>query len=261
MSALPSMPLYVDDFEADTAHLTLQEDGAYNRLLRLCWRSPTCSIPDDQAWISRRLRVSDAEYQAVVSPVLSEFFTRENGMIWQKRQRQEYTYTKSMVEARKAAGSIGGKTKALKRKDIEPSNATDLLDVCYKQNSSKTLAPKAKPKPKSNTSFERDFSTFWEAVPVKVGRAVAEKAYAKAASQNDPALILSAMKTYAASRLGQDPKFTAHPATWLNAGRWADEAPKAAKPSTPIEGARMVRKSDGAEMVYTPYDGWVRFHG
>lgn len=261
MSDLPSMPFYVDDFEADTAHLTLQEDGAYNRLLRLCWRSPVCCIPDDAGWISRRLRVSDAEYQAVVSPILSEFFTRENGMVWQKRQRQEYSYTKAMIDARKAAGSLGGKTKALRRKDIDPSKATDLPDVCYKQNASKTLASKSKSKPKSNISLTDNFEAFWQAVPAKIGRATAEKAYAKAAENADPALILSAMKAYAASRLGQDQKFTAHPATWLNGGRWADETPAPAAKREPQDGDRMQRKSDGAEMVYRPYDGWVRFYG
>lgn len=33
---LPYFPLYVDDYEADTPHLTLEEDGAFSRLLRLC---------------------------------------------------------------------------------------------------------------------------------------------------------------------------------------------------------------------------------
>ena len=32
--ALPYFPYYVDDYEADTAHLTIAEDGAYIRLLR-----------------------------------------------------------------------------------------------------------------------------------------------------------------------------------------------------------------------------------
>ncbi|MCP5097247.1 MAG: YdaU family protein, partial [Chloroflexi bacterium] len=35
--SLPYFPMYPTDFEADTSHLTLEEDGAYNRLLRLMW--------------------------------------------------------------------------------------------------------------------------------------------------------------------------------------------------------------------------------
>jgi len=30
-------------------------------------------------------------------------------------------------------------------------------------------------------------------------------------------------RRYAEARAGQDPQYTAHPATWLNAGRWDDE--------------------------------------
>jgi uncharacterized protein YdaU (DUF1376 family) len=52
--SLPYFPMYPSDFEAKTSHLTLLEDGAYNRLLRLCWMTPGCSIPADEAWIMRR---------------------------------------------------------------------------------------------------------------------------------------------------------------------------------------------------------------
>lgn len=85
MSKLPSMPLYVDDFEAATSHLTLEEDGAYNRLLRLCWRSPRCSIPDDPAWVARRLRVDMATYERVIAPLLEEFFTLNDGQYYHEQ--------------------------------------------------------------------------------------------------------------------------------------------------------------------------------
>lgn len=49
--SLPYFPMFPTDFEAKTSHLTLAEDGAYNRLLRLMWMTPGCSLPDDDAWI------------------------------------------------------------------------------------------------------------------------------------------------------------------------------------------------------------------
>lgn len=79
--SLPYFPMYPTDFEADTSHLTLEEDGAYNRLLRICWMTPGCSIPDDDAWIMRRLRVDRATFDTVVRVVLDEFFTVENGRL------------------------------------------------------------------------------------------------------------------------------------------------------------------------------------
>jgi len=59
--SMPYFPMFPTDFEADTSHLTLAEDGAYNRLLRLVWMSPGCSLPDDDAWILRRMRCHSDE--------------------------------------------------------------------------------------------------------------------------------------------------------------------------------------------------------
>ena len=92
--SLPYFPLYPKDFEAKTSHLTLEEDGAYNRLLRLCWLTPGCSLPDDPAWIARRLRVDAATYDRLVAPLISEFFKRTKGRVW--------NHTKLATQARAA---------------------------------------------------------------------------------------------------------------------------------------------------------------
>jgi uncharacterized protein YdaU (DUF1376 family) len=143
MTHLPSMPLFVSDFDADTSHLSFEEDGAYNRLLRLCWRTPGCSVPDDAEWITRRLRTDAATYARLIVPLIEEFFTRSKGRIWQKRQRQEYEYVTQLVEKRKAAGIKGGNAKALKSKDIDPSKASILPE----QNDGTPLAPTLTPTP------------------------------------------------------------------------------------------------------------------
>lgn len=123
MARLPSMPLFVDDFEAATSHLTLEEDGAYNRLLRLCWRQTDCSIPDDDAWVRRHMRCDEATFERLVRPLIDEFFTRSRGRIWQKRQRQEHARVTASMRRRQKAGSAGGAAKALKTNKSEPSNA------------------------------------------------------------------------------------------------------------------------------------------
>jgi 5-methylcytosine-specific restriction endonuclease McrA len=82
MSQLPYFPLYPTDFEADTSHLTLEEDGAYNRLLRLMWMTPGCSLPDDDAWLMRRMRCDAETFARVVLPVIAEFFTRAKGRVF-----------------------------------------------------------------------------------------------------------------------------------------------------------------------------------
>ena len=109
MSALPYMPLFVDDFEAATAHLTFEEDGVYNRLLRLCWRTSGCSIPADPVWIARLMRCDLNTYHDLVAPILKEFFTVDNGRIYQRRQRKEFAYTRDLAQKRAAAGRKGGR--------------------------------------------------------------------------------------------------------------------------------------------------------
>jgi hypothetical protein len=68
---------------------------------------------------------------------------------------------------------------------------------------------------------ENLFLEFWEVYPRKVARGDAQKAYLKALSRASHAEILAGAKRYK-----PDPKFTKHPATWLNADCWLDEAPK-----------------------------------
>ena len=112
--SLAYFPLYPDDFEADTAHLTLAEDGAFNRLLRLCWRTPGCSVPADRAWVYRRLRAHTEADQATIETVLSEFFREADGRLSNARLTKEWLAANEAHKRRKSAGAKGGKSKALK---------------------------------------------------------------------------------------------------------------------------------------------------
>lgn len=120
---LPYFNLYPTDFEADTSHLTLEEDGAYNRLLRLCWMSPGCSLPDDDAWIMRRMRVDFETYERVVRIILDEFFTRKSGRVSNARLAREFVESNAAHERRVFAGKRGGNAKALKTKETGSSIA------------------------------------------------------------------------------------------------------------------------------------------
>jgi hypothetical protein len=72
-------------------------------------------------------------------------------------------------------------------------------------------------KPATRLAFE----AFWEAYPRKVAKLAAEKAFTKARAP--AAELVAGAKRYAIEREGQDPKYTKHPATWLNGGGWLDE--------------------------------------
>jgi len=124
MAKLPYMPLYVDDYEAATAHLTVEEDGIYNRLLRLCWRTPGCSIPNDDNWIERQMRMRGKFLK--IKPILTEFFKLKQGRWTQKKQRVLFCSASSTFQARSAAGKKGAIAKALKTKEKGSSKASNL---------------------------------------------------------------------------------------------------------------------------------------
>lgn len=148
MADLSYMPFYIDDYEAHTAHLTPEEDGIYMRLLRLCWRSPDCMVPDDQAWLMRKLRIDAECWNRSAAVVIEEFFTAKNGRLFQKGQHKVFNRVSAITDARKKAGSKGGKAKALKGKENDPSKATDLPEANDQQKESKDLASKTKAKTK-----------------------------------------------------------------------------------------------------------------
>ena len=108
MADLHYMQLYIADFEADTGHLTLEEDGAYNRLLRLCWRTSGCSVPDDPVWIARKMRVDLETYHRLVEPLIKEFFAKGRGRVFQGRQQREWQRAKQVSDRRAEAGRKGG---------------------------------------------------------------------------------------------------------------------------------------------------------
>lgn len=69
-----------------------------------------------------------------------------------------------------------------------------------------------------------DFSEWYEAYPKHIGRGAATNAYSRARKNGATAEeLLAGARRYAAERKGEDPKFTAQPATWLNQERWTDD--------------------------------------
>jgi len=72
------------------------------------------------------------------------------------------------------------------------------------------------------------FERFWSVYPKRVAKEAARKAFARAAGNGtDVEALIAGAQRYAVERQDQDPKYTKHPATWLNGGCWEDEAPGA----------------------------------
>lgn len=91
-----------------------------------------------------------------------------------------------------------------------------------------TFAPRTDqittPEPKGiNLSLDGQFAEFWELYPKKVAKPAALKAYGNALKRAPHEQIMRGAEAYREARRGQEPKFTAHPTTWLNQDRWNDE--------------------------------------
>lgn len=87
-----------------------------------------------------------------------------------------------------------------------------------------------RPSPIQDQDQEKDFARFWAAYPKKVGKPKAFAAFKRALQSASAQVIIDGAMAYGDHRRekitadpADDPKFTAHPTTWLNRGGWADE--------------------------------------
>lgn len=92
MSQSPAMPLFPDAYLADTMDLSLEEHGAYLKLLMITWRNNGEPLPDDDARIARMLGVTAARWKTKLRPVLARFFDLSEGTWRQKRLEKEWRY-------------------------------------------------------------------------------------------------------------------------------------------------------------------------
>lgn len=91
-------PLWVDAFQRDTQHLQADEVGAYICLLMAMWTRESCDLPDDDMRLARISRVSTRLWKSRVGPAVMEFFTRENGVVFSNRLREEAGYVERQVK-------------------------------------------------------------------------------------------------------------------------------------------------------------------
>lgn len=293
MSTHPYLPLYVDDYEAATAHLTAAEDGVYSRLLRLCWRTPGCSLPNDHAWIARKIRVSPKDFDTTARPVLEEFFKLSRGRLIQKRLKAEYDDISRKKSARAKAGKKGGDAKAQKLLTFDPSNATDLPahtgafpnpepEPERKKEANASSAGSAEPMPTDRNpeepsaakadpwSKDRDFLAAWAACTDKgrtrSSRAKAWTAWRNALKRETGPALAAAMTRYVAE--DEDAKRTGGPGfhTWLTDGRfehWTGSTTTSGSPTAAWSGPPALRATivtalgeEFAAKWIDPYCSW-----
>jgi hypothetical protein len=113
-------------------------------------------------------------------------------------------------------GSLNGRREREKSQTLAP---TDLFGEGKKESGEEGRKKKNNRAPPGADRFPE----FWAANPKHVGKLDAAKAFTKALQEASADELIAGAKRYAAERADQDPRYTKHPATWLNKGCWADE--------------------------------------
>lgn len=201
-------------FEADTAHLSCEEVGAYQRLLNFHFLNG--SIPGDLNRIKNILRESKQKTRKLWA-TLEPFFYSENGCFYQKRMVETIAKATEISTKRREAGRKGGLANA------------EAKGVAKSKTVTETVTIKNKPLVRTAARFDE----WWDVFANKKNRKGALKIW-KARNLDDIAddLIADAKKRHAEDdswRRGFQP----HPTTYLNGDRWEDEIEKPkSRPST-----------------------------
>lgn len=101
----------VGAYEDSTAHLTMLQDGAYNRLLRHYYKTGK-PIPEDAGQIQRISGAHSVEELEAVTYILNTFFTLKYGSYHNKRADNELIRAREVSKLRKELGKKGGLAKA-----------------------------------------------------------------------------------------------------------------------------------------------------
>lgn len=211
----PFMQLWVADFLADTMELDAREIGAYMLILMTMW-SRDGYLPSDTKKLQRVARVG-REWPKVWA-ALEGYFQTDGDRIWNRRLLEEAQKCAAKREVNSHAGSLGGKAKALKYREVALANATKTpkQPESESEDRDKSLSPRAS-----------RFDEFWAVYPhrggVKRNRKGAAQKFALAVKRGVPEqTLIDGAKRYATDRRVVD-GYARDPTTWLNQEGWTDE--------------------------------------
>lgn len=225
MNQFPTMPVGVDRYLADTAHLTLEQQAVHFRLQIYAWRSPGCCLADDDAKLARMLGITPKRW-ASLKPAVMALWTLKDGTWINDQVAREHEFVTVKTEKKRAAGKLGGRPKSFKNNEVGKALGSEI----EKQNESEPKAATATatitPKVPKGTEPE-GFAEFWDAYPKRDGdnpRKTALRAYATALRKGaDPPQILRAVRAHAsdlASKGKLGTEFVPQASTWLNQERF-----------------------------------------
>lgn len=225
---LPFFNYYAGDFELDTAAFTLEEVGAYQRLLNQLWVKGTeARLPNDDNLIARLLRISILDWRRIKAILLEGEFAvlklDADNRIYNNRLCEEYWKAVKRFDKAKAAidarwqgdddtpsntpsntqGDTWEHTPAILTQNLELKNPK--VKNLESQNTSPAQAPVV---PESN--FDLFYAEVKAHYPAREGQRIGIDSVARKEAQKIPARdwddVIKAVKNYAANaKLPVDP--------------------------------------------------------
>jgi uncharacterized protein YdaU (DUF1376 family) len=244
----PAFQFYPADHLADAnvQMMTLEEEGAYIRLLSYCWREGT--IPADNASLSRLCKGASDE---VINSV-KRMFVLDRTDVQTEVQRlrhprldEEREKQRLFIKKQSAAGVASGKSRRKKKLLAEP--AFDLVRT--KPEPKRTLhllssdintpptpssegelvssePNKSNPKVVTLVTQEQQtwFEEFWREYWRPVAKKPAQAAYTKHVTTAEQfAAVMAGVRAQKPEMLRREISKRPHAMTWLNQERWLDE--------------------------------------
>lgn len=129
-------PFFVTDFRRDTYHLTLEQEGAYRRLIDE-YMVTRASLPSDDAALARIVGIPKTEWDRL-APVVRRFFRMRNDRLFHKRCERELRAQNARHNRNSKRASKGGTAKALKDKYIRAFSTLAPATLQYKDKITST---------------------------------------------------------------------------------------------------------------------------
>jgi uncharacterized protein YdaU (DUF1376 family) len=250
----PAFQFYVGDFLSDgnVGAMSLEECGAYIRLLCFCWREG--SLPSHHKRLARLVGVPPGKFRRLW-PAIVECFREQDGRLihprLEKERQKQADYRRRQSQAGKASAAArqpeGNRrsTAVQPGPQPEPNSSSSVFDlpssVSDLGSSLSDIGLQASTHPDQSqqsgvhtirrarkTALDGDghFARFWASYPNKKGKDDARKAWQK----REPSDALTDRIVAAVEKQKAWPdwtkdggRFIPHPATWLNRGSWDDE--------------------------------------
>lgn len=146
MAKRPWFPLYVADWVLATAEMTLEEQGAYIRLLSLQWAEG--SISWEPRRVALKLGVSLEHYQAELQAMVEAHFPScDDGRRRNPRLEMERKIADEVCELLSERGKNGAKKRWQSNKSDASANAQAMLVDAQSQSQSHTQRDRKKQRP------------------------------------------------------------------------------------------------------------------